>query len=230
MQHICWTQAVQTYVTKNVVCPQFDNVFSKADDYSPDVYLCARYTDDKSSIALCGYFDGKMYVTIPSENKNRQIEVVWIDEISFTDDYGYCADYFMFRQLEALFIRGIINPTEDGSINPFKKITRAEACRMFASFMGCTSKDDLSEEFIDVSKEHEDYLAIANLCKLGIVQGTGNGLFEPDRIITREELVVMTARLAAFLEFNLSISDATGIADLISKDSVFNEEYFQKRY
>ena len=132
----------------------------------------------------------------------------------------------MFKQFEALSIREVVELSDDGYVYPYSKITRAEACRMVANFMGCNIENDAKPEFIDVSKDNRDYWAINNLYKLGIVKGTGNCFFEPDEIITREELVAIVARIVETLGFVESVEHPSESIDLLPDESMFSKDYF----
>ena len=52
--------------------------------------------------------------------------------------------------------------------------------------------------FSDVDHDRSDTTAICWAYDLGLVQGTGGGLFAPDRPITREEAAVLLRRAADF--------------------------------
>jgi len=70
------------------------------------------------------------------------------------------------------------------------------------------------ETFTDLEESYH-YIIAAN--RLGIVNGTGNGKFEPTKNISREEAAVMVYRLASLLGIPLSegavhFLDADGIA------------------
>lgn len=53
--------------------------------------------------------------------------------------------------------------------------------------------------FADVDHDRSDTTAICWAYDLGLVQGTGGGLFAPDRPITREEAAVLLRRAADYL-------------------------------
>ena len=53
--------------------------------------------------------------------------------------------------------------------------------------------------FSDVGHDREDTAAICWAWDLGLVKGTGGGLFCPDRAITREEAAVLLRRAADYL-------------------------------
>lgn len=72
-----------------------------------------------------------------------------------------------------------------------ENVTRRQFCALCANLIRQWDGDDLSTKdvsFGDVSDEDEDIILCAGL---GIVNGTGDGLFEPNRLVTRQEAAVM---------------------------------------
>ncbi len=60
---------------------------------------------------------------------------------------------------------------------------------------------DANSSFPDVSPSDENAAAISWLSSEGLIQGTGCGLFSPERPITREEAAVLLRRTARWLEW-----------------------------
>lgn len=101
-------------------------------------------------------------------------------------------------------------------------ITRAEFCKMVVRMLMVKSGTGNSEEkfirafdidlyagtFNDIS---DIYIDIAHA--LRIVNGTGNGLFNPNASITRQEAAVMLSRAAAVFEFNSYSSSPVKFSD-----------------
>ena len=67
-----------------------------------------------------------------------------------------------------------------------------------------------SGSFSDVAPEHWAFEAINSLCKKGIINGRGNGNFDPDGVVTREEFVKL---LLGALDIQPS-GELTGFADV----------------
>lgn len=59
----------------------------------------------------------------------------------------------------------------------------------------------VNQEYRDVELNHHYFEAIRQLSKLGVFQGNGLGLFEPDRTMTRAEFATTLVRLANVLEY-----------------------------
>ena len=87
---------------------------------------------------------------------------------------------------------GVMSGYSDGSFKPDAKITRAEYAVIIARCKGFT---DGRKMFKDVKPTHWAAKAIAACAEAGIVSGTGNGNFMPEKELTRAECVVMTNRV-----------------------------------
>lgn len=191
--------------------------------------ICARYSDDKTPVALSGYHDGKLFATVPIESVDREIEVFLAYDIKFNDDLGYSADNQMFDMFEALYMRDILMPDKNGCVYPNAYITRGKVCNELVKFSGFIQNTTLVIPYKDVPVEHMYYDDISTLYNLNIVQGTGNGFFEPDRFITREELTVLVARIAGVLINNSKKTKQSETADLLPSNTQFNRYYFNER-
>ena len=79
-----------------------------------------------------------------------------------------------------------------------------------------TNKDDENKEiFKDINEYEWARGSIEKLYKLGIVNGTGDGMFEPGNNITREEFVKMIIGIA---KMNLVFGDAKQFRDVNEND------------
>lgn len=212
---------LQLYTRKRVECDTYIDLFD---------LVCVRYVEDKTPIALCGYYDGYMSATIPVEFTNKEIEIFWVDDFEFNDDLGYSAEHLMFEMFEALHIRGLVLSDEKGNVYPDKYLTRGEACSLLVKLGGFNAKDNASLPFIDVSAEHMYRNDIAILYSLGIVHGINADSFDPDRLITREELVVIASNFVKALIEDCDVVIADSVVDLIeeSKSSFNRDDFYSK--
>ncbi len=62
---------------------------------------------------------------------------------------------------------------------------------------------ETNQVFNDLDEDHKNFKSVNTAASLGIVTGDERGNFAPDRMITREELAVMTARAINALDINL---------------------------
>ena len=83
---------------------------------------------------------------------------------------------------------------DDGKANPDSNVTRAEACAMVMRLMGVDAIGKPDSGFEDVPGDSWYANTVARAKDYGIIEGDSDKLFSPDRNVSREEMVVMTAR------------------------------------
>lgn len=105
------------------------------------------------------------------------------------------------KQKEELYKLEIMVGDENGNLRLEDNITRAEAAKMICVAGNISLPLDLEENlFNDVSAEHWGYKYIYAAKKQGIVNGDGNGNFNPESNITNEEIVKMIVCLLGYGE------------------------------
>lgn len=116
--------------------------------------------------------------------------------------------------IEALASRGIINGMGAGKFQPNKTMTRAEFAAIVTRALGLAAKD--TKAFTDVpgSKWYAGYIGTAN--SSGIVNGVGNGKFNPEGTITRQEAAAMVARAAKLCGLDTAM-DAAATRDMLAQ-------------
>ncbi len=112
--------------------------------------------------------------------------------------------------------KGIFKGTGDSTFSPEMNMTRAQFVQVFANLSGIdTSNNQIKTIFSDV-KEGEWYAAAIDWAsKNGIVNGVGDGKFNPNANVTREEMCVMLARyMESFKKLELTAKrDLPAFAD-----------------
>ena len=83
----------------------------------------------------------------------------------------------------------------DGTFGPNRNMTRGEVAQMFYNLL---LEQDVPQTtvFTDVPADMWCADAVNTLASLGIVEGIGNGLYAPDRAITRAEFTVIAMRFS----------------------------------
>lgn len=116
--------------------------------------------------------------------------------------------------IEALASRGIINGRSKKSFAPDANMTRAEFATIITRGLGLIEED--TKVFSDVSSDkwYAGYIGTAN--KYGIVNGVGEGKFNPEGTITRQEAATMVARAAALCGLDTKMSNAE-IRDVLAQ-------------
>lgn len=85
---------------------------------------------------------------------------------------------------------------DEGMLYPDREITRAEAVKIVLETIGIEVPEITEKPFDDVGTDQWYSKYIAKAKELNIVQGVGEGLFEPNRPITRAELAKIAAEAA----------------------------------
>lgn len=97
----------------------------------------------------------------------------------------------------------------DGLVGPNRTLTRAEAAQIIYALMTDESKAQYAKKagktFVDVSKDYWAYDAITMMTKASILVGKGDGRFDPNAVMTREQFATMIAQLF-MIEINQPIA------------------------
>lgn len=126
-------------------------------------------------------------------------------------------------------------PLDKTYFGPSSPMSRGDFARAIAKAMNVEiekeQKKKKGEEeklpiYIDVGKNHKNYPYIEAVSKKGIMEGVGNGRFEPDRSLTRVEATAILVRLLGFKNLAPIYNYSTGFKDdknipLWAKDYVY---------
>ena len=102
---------------------------------------------------------------------------------------------------------GVISGTGDGSFAPDRTVTREEFVKMVVGAFGLTGSADVA--FGDIAKDHWAYNYIAIAVNNGIVNGVSADKFGMGAKITRQDMAVIIARVAALKGISLSDGSAS---------------------
>lgn len=116
--------------------------------------------------------------------------------------------------IEQLASRGIINGMGKGTFMPNKTMTRAEFAAIVTRALGLAAKDTKVFSDVPSSKWYAGYIGMAN--SSGIVNGVGNGKFNPEGTITRQEAAAMVARAAKLCGLDTAM-DAAATRDMLAQ-------------
>lgn len=96
------------------------------------------------------------------------------------------------KPIEAMAAKGIINGTGASTYSPAAGITRADYLVLLVKTLGLTAEFD--SNFDDVAPGAYYYEAVGIAKELGIAAGGGNNRFNPKENISRQDMMVLTAR------------------------------------
>ncbi len=149
--------------------------------------------------------------TEKENNRHRDVRVnpVTMAGKTFADISGHSAQ----TAIEDLASRGIINGKDENSFDPNSTMTRAEFATIVVRALGLPVREEAS--FLDVSPTDWFYGFVASASHYGIVNGVGEGKFNPYGTITREEAAVMVGRAASLCGLENTLGEAE-IMDILT--------------
>ena len=157
-------------------------------DYGNTAYII-RDKETKQIIPLSiGPLDGYSYAYLP-ENSDFTVEKVEKYTTPF-NDLGEKYKYDSY--INEITAREVVVGFEDGSFKPDKELTRAEMATIFTR-MFSVPKTRSASCFEDIPENHWAKEYIMALVDKGVFMKDTN--FNPDSVITREQLIAMTFRM-----------------------------------
>jgi hypothetical protein len=128
----------------------------------------------------------------------------------FTDIQNHWAKPY----IEFIGAKGIIKGKAQGIFAPEDNVTRAEFTAMLTRLLELDNKSTSTLPFIDVAEKDWFYEVVNTAFASGLIQGKGN-LFDPNGLITREEMVVLITRAASAKDKSTPV-DGLEIEELLS--------------
>lgn len=146
----------------------------------------------------------------PPVKEENQFSNVFAD----VDETHWCS-----KQIAYLYEKGIINGKNQKSFCPEDFVTRAEFSKMIIEAMFADEKVAVKDAFMDVNENDWYYEYINKAYGLNIINGTQTGKFNPQSVITRQDMAVIlyralgkkTALLKADVDFT-DIDEVSGYA------------------
>ncbi len=108
-------------------------------------------------------------------------------------------DHYEWKdELNTLKTYGLLTGYEDGSFHPETSMTRAELCSLLTQALNLTTNKTTSS-YTDVSSSDWYFQSIHAAADAGLVEGRGNGAFDPQGTVTNEQLITILGRMATNL-------------------------------
>lgn len=107
--------------------------------------------------------------------------------------------------IEALAARGVITGKSDGVFDPDATMTRAEFAAIVVRALGLTPK--AGDAFTDVTADKWYAPYIGTAYTYGLIQGVGDGAFDPTGTITRQQAAVLVSRAAKLCGMETGLED-----------------------
>ena len=172
----------------------------RAEEGLPGVYqLTDRVTVDRAFVGLPGRDER---VSVPEKTVN----IPTFSDISGLNEAGAILE---------LARRGIVNGVGGGKFAPQMEFTRAQFCAMAQRALTLPTYEG-AQHFFDVPAGTWYEGSVNAAFAFGAVNGVGNGLFAPDRVITRQEAAVLVSRLAAVCGMDTQLND-TAVTNILAQ-------------
>ncbi|ANY65599.1 hypothetical protein BBD42_03345 [Paenibacillus sp. BIHB 4019] len=96
------------------------------------------------------------------------------------------------HSIEVMASKGIIGGTSAGNYTPAANITRADYLVLLVKTLGLAA--EFKENFADADSDAYYYEALGIAKQLGLATGSGSNEFHPQESISRQDMIVLTAR------------------------------------
>lgn len=94
-----------------------------------------------------------------------------------------------YNEISMLNSIGIFEGDPAGSFMPDSEVTRADFAVIVARMLGVYQEGNLPSAYTDLSSDHYAAASVAVLTHMGLMSGTGNGLFEPESSVSYDQAV-----------------------------------------
>lgn len=137
----------------------------------------------------------------------------------FTDveNSGYAGE------LNTMAAYGLLQGKGDGTYMPQGSVTRAELCAMICQVLNRSSSSPCPFTDVPANAWYAPYVTKA--CEIGVIRGKGDGTFDPNGLVTQEEMITCVGRLADFL--NANCHELLGEAQNVEFDGAAIADYAQ---
>ena len=122
------------------------------------------------------------------------------------------------QPIEALAAKGIIDGVSDSAFNPGASITRGDFTKLLVGALSLTSASGAA--FEDVTPADYYYEAVGTSRTLGIVNGTSERRFEPQALVTRQDMFVMIARALEQTGKKLPPSAKASLSGILDQEDI----------
>ena len=152
------------------------------------------------------------FIGLPGKHNDVMPTAVTKPGASFRDIRGSACQ----TAVEALASREIINGMTADTYDPDATMTRAQYAAIIVRALGLKPDSSYSAGFTDVPADSWFSSYVGTASHYGIVEGRGDGVFDPQGTINRQEAAVMTARAAVLCGMDAALS-ADGIRQYIAQ-------------
>lgn len=147
---------------------------------------------------------------LPDKHTDVKKQPVTFPDITFQDITAHKNQ----SAIEALASRGIINGRDNVNFDPNATMTRAEFSAIVVRALGFVPQAGTDYSDVTSEKWYAAYVGTASC--YGIIQGRGDGSFDPESKITRQEASLMVMRAAKLCGMNTTLGETEVRSILVS--------------
>lgn len=129
-------------------------------------------------------------------NNHNSVYGVVQSSVGFNDVTNHWAK----DSIEALASRFIVQGTGNETFEPNRSVTRAEWTAMLVRALDLSDKPDKAAAFSDVQVSQWFAGAIGAAAEAGLVQGFEDGTFQPNALVTKQQMAVTLAKAIALVK------------------------------
>lgn len=204
------------FLTRRITGPEMDSHVANA---LAEYAMC--YVDTGEVIPLSYYHDRQLFAIVPEAHRDRPIEPCVTKALSFTD--RNLTNEWQFYEIERLSRLGVMGGNDRGEAEPTREITRAEAAAIIVRLLGAPTAE--GKPYADVPADAWCAAPVYTAQALGVVMLDER--FYPDRPVSRQEFVVMTARALQTVGL-LTLSETGELPEVEDADAL--AEYARSAY
>jgi S-layer family protein len=119
------------------------------------------------------------------------------------------ADTDYAKAIDTLVALGVVTGYEDGTFRPEKTVTRAEMAKLIVELLGYGDLVAGSKSNFADTQGHWADAWIALAAGKGLVVGTGDGKFTPDRTVSYDEAITMVVRALGYTDNSNELKNMT---------------------
>lgn len=153
---------------------------------------------------------GQAYYYVRNTGVERCARSFWFDESRLDTHWAYAS-------IQAVQERDLMSCNAYGEFLPNFSLSRAILVTALGRLYGVSAAAPSAAPFPDVPNWHYAAPYAAWAKENGVMTGNADGLFEPDKPITRQELALVLARCA---QLNRAAEESAGLPDYVDRDAI----------
>lgn len=154
------------------------------------------------------------------ENPVTVTELCELYSLSYhSSDFTDLSDSMFPDVLSVLKTYGILRGKREDKFYPCDSLTRAELCQLLSQALNLKPVS-IDSPYIDVSPEEWFTPAVLAVTNLGLVNGVGDGRFDPHSPVSHEQLLTIMGRLARFLNIGFYNASAQMPEDALQAEAL----------